>query len=193
MTDIEERVLRLEQELLRLRRSHAGLEIGAGLNRLGQDTEIDGDLTLTGEIEAAGVGTALLAAVEAAISVPWAQVTDKPEIDAANINWASDATIVGWSSRTSTFIRYASVGPLVFVSFYITGTSNSVNTTFTLPFSVTGMTIRPVCRIRNNGTYGVGSIYLFGDTATFYIDAAGSSWTASGTKEIAGEFFYWKA
>jgi len=45
---LEEKVLRLEQQLRLINRSNQGLNVNPALNTLGQDTEINGDLDLTG-------------------------------------------------------------------------------------------------------------------------------------------------
>lgn len=47
---LKERVLKLEQSLLGIKRARSGLMVQPTLNRLGQNTEIDGDLSLTGSI-----------------------------------------------------------------------------------------------------------------------------------------------
>lgn len=65
----DERLLRLENQLRGVGRSRTGFSAGPGVNVIGQDTEIHGDLTVSGAIH----GTA-----DAAESVPWAGVTGKP-------------------------------------------------------------------------------------------------------------------
>lgn len=59
----DERLLRLENQLRGVGRSRTGFSAGPGVNVIGQDTEIDGDLTVSGAIHG---------------SVPWTGVTGKP-------------------------------------------------------------------------------------------------------------------
>jgi hypothetical protein len=173
---LEERVLRLEQELLRLRRSHAGLEVGAGLNRLGQDTEI------AGEIEAESVGAALLAAIGAGLLGAWTSYSDT-------------STIVGWGSHSAKQIYYKKIGKLVFVKFYLSGVSDSTTVTFTLPHSVASNPVTQfLCRVYDNsaGRADPGYGVISGNTVTIYKSLASFSadFTASGNKFVIGQFFY---
>ena len=110
-------------------------------------------------------------------------------------DYSAVSTIVGWSSFTVKKVFYKKVGKTVFVQFDLSGTSNSIFATFTLPFAN-----------RNDGLvlefpiYGEDAavplctrlfILLSGDqTVGCYSTAAGGVWTASGVKTIRGEFFY---
>lgn len=106
-------------------------------------------------------------------------------------NYFSSATKVGWSSYTASNMYYKKVGNLVFVTFEISGTSNSTSTTVTLPHAV-NKAIDFTLRVQNNGTFthGTGVVSAGGSTVTFYRTPGGAGWTASGTKSLYGQFFY---
>ncbi len=110
-------------------------------------------------------------------------------------DYSGTSTVVGWTSFTSKQIWYKKVGKLVYVWFTLKGTSNATTTSFTLP-------------IANNGSFEV--ISFCGrclDTGADlqsppYVSLAASAstanvlrynaaaWTASGVKEINGQFVY---
>ena len=108
------------------------------------------------------------------------------------IDYSATSTIVGWSSFTTKQLKYKIIGKQIFVYYRFIGTSNSTTVTFTLPNSSIYL-IYHFIRYINNGSVGsalsVGRILT--DTVTCWIDISGTNlWTASGTKEITGEFFY---
>jgi len=113
-----------------------------------------------------------------------------------NTDYFATSTKVGWASYTTSFLSYARIGNLVFVHFYISGTSNSTTTTFTVPFANgEAQNLNFMYRAVDNGgasTTGTGTLGLSGSTVTLYKDATGGvAWTASGTKSIYGHFVYW--
>lgn len=112
----------------------------------------------------------------------------------AHTNYSETSTIVGWSSFTNKYITYLKLGKLVFVVFYIAGVSNNATTTFTLPFtSGMGVLLNAVIRAGNNGGVsvpGLVSLSHESNVATLYATAAAGAFTASGTKFVLGEFFY---
>lgn len=113
-------------------------------------------------------------------SVPW---TD----------YSGTSTITGWASTTTEDIFYKKIGKLVFVQFYITGTSDSTNTTFTLPYTQqSDLRLHVPIRVVDNGTDAVGLATIAGGASTCvcFDTIAGSAWTASGTKTIWGQFWY---
>jgi hypothetical protein len=118
--------------------------------------------------------------------------------DIRTIAWAdysATSTIVGWSSYTIKKIFYKKVGKLVFVEFYIDGTSNVNTATFTVPYTViSSLNNLPFyIRARNNGVWqaaGMGWLAGGSATVTLYTTQSGNNWTASGTKTIAGQFWY---
>lgn len=108
----------------------------------------------------------------------------------------SISTISGFSSFTYSKIRYKKIGNLVLVNYNILGTSNSNVFTFTLPYSNSNQSYSDI------NAFGVGTdnsvtlssphIYLPTDSniITVYQNWQSSSWTASGTKRMNGQFWY---
>lgn len=119
------------------------------------------------------------------------------QINTPWIDFSEQSTIVGWSSFTTKQIRYKVVGNIVYVYFNIQGTSNSTSTTFTLP-------IQPKLYVSTFGGFGADNgasqVSVFGQasipsntiTAFRYTSftVSTTTWTASGTKNIIGQFFY---
>ena len=119
------------------------------------------------------------------------------QINTPWIDFSEQSTIVGWSSYTTKIIRYKVVGKMVFIDYFIQGTSNSTNTSFTVPIqsSPTQGYSATVITVTNNGTTGFGKSALNASTtivnfANGITAAFAGSWTASGTKLIIGQFFY---
>lgn len=110
------------------------------------------------------------------------------------IDYSATSTVVGWSSFTAKLIKYRIVGKQMFVNFTIQGTSNSATTTFTLPNnSVFGnSTIAFALTVDNGVTQspsGRFSVASNSNTVTIVKDTIGNSFTASGTKQVFGQFF----
>lgn len=108
-------------------------------------------------------------------------------------DWAGSSTIIGWSSFTTKNILYKRIGKLVIISFFLTGPSNATGASFTLPFTANaayGLTI-PIAA-QDNGVVVTSPVAYLGNTTTcsLYKDITGTTWTASGTKDIRGQFFY---
>ena len=118
------------------------------------------------------------------------------QINTPWIDFSQQSTIVGWSSYTQKTIRYKVIGNIVYVSFNILGTSNSTSTNFSLPIQTKSIGLSYCYGVDNN----VAQIGLISQTTTpsnvfnaqryTTINAISSSWTASGTKQINGQFFY---
>jgi nitrogen fixation protein len=113
------------------------------------------------------------------------------------VDYSATSTITGWSSFVNKVLRYKVVGKQVFVSYLISGTSNSTSTSFTLPFtSVSAQYNEAPNRSFNNGVayHGFGIIAASSATMSFSYwttaTANTSTWTASGTKWISGQIFY---
>jgi hypothetical protein len=105
----------------------------------------------------------------------------------------STTAITGWASYTTKHLRYKKVGSLVFVTFFIEGTSNSTSTHFTLPFRNNGLVhVSVPGQTRNSGFFDLGVTEVSSDskTAVCYKLIGGGTWTASGIKRVAGQFFY---
>lgn len=106
------------------------------------------------------------------------------------------STIAGWTTPTAN-IWYKRVGSLVFVNFYITGTSSTTGATFTLPFTSVNVTnggLAVAIGGADNGSAltapASANLPLNSATVTCYKDMATTTWTGSGTKTVNGQFFY---
>lgn len=107
------------------------------------------------------------------------------------IDYSATSTIVGWSSFTTKIIKYRIINKQLFCLFYLEGTSNSVNTTFTLPNN--SLTYNELAgRYANNGAVTAGYVRITNASNVItFLSAIGSiTWTALGTKSISGQFFY---
>lgn len=124
-------------------------------------------------------------------------ITQDYPTEGAWTDYSGTSTITGWSSYTQKQLHYKTIGNNVFVVFQLTGTSNSTNTSFTLPFSRTGAPTNlniPILA-KNNGSQistALGFLVASTNTVNFYIDMDGNGWTGSGTKDIRGFFVYEK-
>ena len=120
--------------------------------------------------------------------------------DAYSVAWTdygSSSTIVGFSGTPTVNIWYKRVGKIMFVNFIFNGTSNSVNFTFTLPYSSassTNYTTRSAFYVTDNAVTQVspGQLRLpsGSNIVTLYKDWTGVLWTASGNKQAEGQFWY---
>ena len=107
-------------------------------------------------------------------------------------DYSGTSTITGWTSYTEKVIDYLKIfGKLVFVHFRIAGESDSVATSFTVPFNE-GHTGNPTntCLTEDDGTRAIGFISINTGLATIYPTAATGAWTNTGDKEIYGQFWY---
>jgi hypothetical protein len=107
------------------------------------------------------------------------------------VDYSNISTIVGWSSFTAKKIRYRIIGKQVFVEVQLSGTSNSTATSFTLPFSNSSIYIVAYAWCINNGVANNGSFDfqpLLSRCDLYYNFT--NTWTASGTKQVYGQFFY---
>lgn len=107
------------------------------------------------------------------------------------VDYSATSTVVGWSSTSSKIIRYRIVGKQLFFQAYIIGTSNNLNTTFTLPNAAVGIPSTGCIKITNNGTstFGLFEISSGSSTVNCYTSVSGAAWTASGTKLIFFQAF----
>lgn len=105
-------------------------------------------------------------------------------------------TIVGWAAGYVSQLTYVVIGKLLLMSVYISGTSNATATTITIPSGLTsasqGITqIQPV-RVTDNGAVlanpGMAILANNGTVITFYSTYGGAGFTASGTKQVSGNF-----
>jgi len=106
------------------------------------------------------------------------------------------STQVGWSSTTTFLVRYAIIGKIVIVYFRISGTSNSTTTTITMPFINNGTSNISILTtgLNANGAVIANSTIATGGNvlSANYFNTIGSttSFTATGTKQIAGTITY---
>lgn len=111
----------------------------------------------------------------------------------APTDYSGTATIVGWSSFTIKEFRYWKIGKLVFVIFLIDGTSNNAVTTVSLPYaSLSANVLGVINAVDNGGAAVAGKFQVSASELRLSPTIAGSyaSWTASGTKIVRGQFFY---
>ena len=120
------------------------------------------------------------------------------QINTPWIDFSEQSTIVGWSSFTRKTIRYKVAGNMVYVNVFLAGTSNSTSTTFTLPILPKSSVLFSFAYNADNSVYtinGFGNV-ISSNIVTCYRPLSATNvvfintWTASGTKEIAGQFFY---
>lgn len=122
------------------------------------------------------------------VYVSYANPPDFP----AWFDYFATSTITGWSSPTGG-LRFKMVGNQVFVDYYLTGTSNATATSFSLPVPhAAGWHTRMGVIAQNNGTQIQGYMQMHQNASLveFYTTIGWGGWTASGTKAVAGQFFY---
>ena len=86
------------------------------------------------------------------------------------------------------------LGRIVYVQFDIRGPSDSVNTSFTLPYQAQVETTQPIRANDNSSaltTPGLAVISAGSATCNLYSDCSGAAWTASNNKLVRGEFWYY--
>jgi len=121
--------------------------------------------------------------------------------DAYTVAWTdyfASSTKSGWAASPTGVINYKKVGKLVFVSFYITGTSDNTHATFTLPYAIANSTtsFNTIIEAQDNGVNAMGYCRVNPgvSTTTVYCykgtDTPLGAWTNSGTKYVVGSFWY---
>lgn len=107
------------------------------------------------------------------------------------VDYSATSTIVGWSSFTFKNIRYRIIGKQVFVRYHLEGTSNSISTTFTVPFNNISMQNMANAYAGNNGALVNGALLInIGSNICQGVQNGNTNWTATGSKWIQGQFFY---
>lgn len=100
----------------------------------------------------------------------------------------------GFSAKTVDTLRYIQVGKIVFCQVDIEGTSNATTLTFTLPVAAKAADTIASARIANSGAFlttaGLIQTAAASTTATVSKDTSGAAFTNTGTKVVAGYFFY---
>ncbi len=112
------------------------------------------------------------------------------------IDYSSTSTIVGWSSFTVKIIRYRVIGKQVCVQYQLQGTSISATTTFTLPNTSINIEVNQNNLTVDNSVVSLGLLQITSNSniVSFAkwtaINSNTSTFTASGTKMVKGQFFY---
>jgi hypothetical protein len=109
------------------------------------------------------------------------------------VDYSATSTIGGFSTVSSKAIYVKKIGKTVFISFTIAGTSDSTVTNFTLPYAIVDLTSIAVgASVDNGGTQVAGLISANsgGSLVVVYPSVAAGNWTNSGTKSMAGQFWY---
>jgi hypothetical protein len=117
-------------------------------------------------------------------------VVDGDLVTAEWTDYSSTSTVTGWSSTSVKEIYYKAVGKLVFVAFYIYGTSNATSVTFTIPYTVINdpsgynIMVSLIQARDNSGAWAAGMAQGNRNSSNIqcYPDVSASAWTASGTK-----------
>ena len=112
-------------------------------------------------------------------------------------DYSGTSTVWGWSSYTTKHIHYKKIGKLVFVAFYIDGTSDDVIATFTVPFTATTSSTAFYAGINvfDNGAAvaGLGIVRLLANEGTAKCGLDGTAvagFTNANQKIVTGQFWY---
>ncbi len=155
------------------------LDVASGATLLGGAVTASSTVAVTGAVTAASTITGMTDIY----TVAW---TD----------YSATSTIVGWSAFGTKLILYKRVGKLIFVQFYLQGTSNSTAATFTLPTTQQSnvQLWAPYGFGEDNTTTltttGLLTLADGGSTVTLYPSQAQGAWTNTGTKAAIGQFWY---
>lgn len=117
----------------------------------------------------------------------------------ARTDYFATSTKNGWSGTPTGYIYYKQIGKVVWVQFSITGTSNNNYVEFELPSSIAPSAVNTIygcAYVVNNSVISTTGGLISNPTISRYISISpnmsgnSSSWTSSGTKTVAGQFFY---
>lgn len=110
------------------------------------------------------------------------------------VDYSATSTIVGWGSFTTKQLNYKIVDDMVFIDFYIAGTSNDPVTTFTLPMNIAETSYSFNCNVQNNGVVatvvGRAQSASGSNIITFFRDGTAAAFTGSGPKFIRGQMYF---
>tara|TARA_Y100000296_G_scaffold82959_1_gene112937 strand:- start:1798 stop:3081 length:1284 start_codon:yes stop_codon:yes gene_type:complete len=154
-------------------------------------TNATSDLATTGDIEStsgAVTGVNVFAGTIGDIrSVAWQ-------------DYGSTSTVTGWALLPLPPVKaiwYKKIGKLVYVSFLITGTSNGMVATFTLPFTSSNSTnysptfaVQFVDNSVQSTISGMGNLPSNSATVSIFTNWANAGWTPFNTKTVTGQFVY---
>jgi hypothetical protein len=105
-------------------------------------------------------------------------------------DYFATSTKIGWVTPVG-YIYTKKIGKTVFVNFELSGVSDSVITTFTVPFTSV-MNFQSPCYANAAGSEAVGRILIYGGTSLVSLgkDIAGNAFSNTGIKNIDGQFWY---
>ena len=112
------------------------------------------------------------------------------------IDYTTDSTVTGWAAGVTKEVRYKKIGKFIFFKIHISGTSNAITASATLPFPAVAGTQEWVftCAGWDNGanvaTVPVGTLAAGASTINFYKDIGGTVWTNPGAKQVRCEGWY---
>jgi len=122
------------------------------------------------------------------------------QFQTAWIDYGPTSTVVGMNPSSIKRINYYVIGKVCYVEFNLNGTGTGTNFTFTLPFNSNsgGSMYTSLGHTWDNGAFpasGNGSIWINSGTniCNLGLGNAGQStvlWTASGARNVYGQFFY---
>jgi len=106
-------------------------------------------------------------------------------------DWSGSVSCYGWSSYTTKIFYYKKIGKLLFVEYYIGGTSSQTYANISLPYTKGAGAIQSIIRACNDGNWINGLAIVVSSTAQidFYSSAGGGTWVNSGTKVVTGQFW----
>ncbi len=121
-------------------------------------------------------------------------------LETAWADYSATSTIVGWTSFTQKIVLVKKIGKVVFVCFYLAGTSNSTACTLTLAdvsynTALAGSVFgSPLTTASDSGSAltvaSKAQISTSSNTITIYKDMNNGSWSATGVKIVQGQLWY---
>jgi hypothetical protein len=121
--------------------------------------------------------------------------SDKPVREGVWSDYFATSTIVGWGTPIGT-IYTKKIGKTVFVAVYLVGGSNSITTSFTVPYTSAAAPtqISIPARVQNDTVIltapGLFVVYAGSNIIRVFKDFASNDWIASGDKAVYGQFWY---
>ena len=154
--------------------------------------------TLTGTCGFIDSSTGKVAYFDGAMLVEGASqfaFSPKPAKENHKVDYSASTNLTGWSDVTTNDVWYHDVGNMRFISFAISGTSNTTTAQLTVPIAgINASNIGFTGYMVDNGTplTAPGRVDLNETTGVIsvYKDMYVGSWTNSGTKIVYGQFFY---
>jgi hypothetical protein len=124
----------------------------------------------------------------------------KPAEEGVWADYSAVSSVTGWGSFATKKIYTMKIGKLVLVQFFITGTSDATTAQFTVPYvssAAMGEATGNLSFCQDNGTGNstAGAIRMpdSGSVVNLYYANFTNAWTASGTKQAVGQFWFTQA